>query len=136
MIANFIGAFAFFLVAAFTPFIGLWLNNIAIASLVWVAGGLSAVMLAYRRKELARILLGGSWKIPLVAIVGAMSMVLMLVNFYWDVSTPAIGPSTPQADAILVTIFIVGLVVYFVSYSIRKRQGIDLNLIYSEIPPE
>jgi hypothetical protein len=33
-------------------------------------------------------------------------------------------------------IYVVGLVVYFVAAAIRKGQGVNLNLLYSEIPPE
>jgi hypothetical protein len=60
----------------------------------------------------------------------------MAVNFFFSVTTPALGPSTPQADAVLATIFVVGLVIYWASYSYNKNKGIDLKLVYSEIPPE
>ncbi|MDP9222592.1 MAG: hypothetical protein M3P18_01825, partial [Actinomycetota bacterium] len=30
----------------------------------------------------------------------------------------------------------VGLVVYYVARSVRSRQGIDLDLVYQELPPD
>jgi len=63
-------------------------------------------------------------------------MVFMAANFFFSVTTPAIGPSTPQADAILAAIFITGLVVYAIMYMRNKSKGINLNMVYSEIPPE
>ena len=60
----------------------------------------------------------------------------MIANFYWSVTTPAIGPSTFQADSILAVIFVTGLIVYIVSNSYHKAHGVDLRAIYAEIPPE
>jgi amino acid transporter len=135
-IANFVVACIFFALAAFTPFLGLWLNSIAITSLVWAVASIAAIVLPFKMKGIADVLPGKSWKIPLVSILGFISMVSMIINFYWDATTPAIGPSTFQADLMLLGILIAGIVVFVVSYLTRKSQGIDLRLIYSQIPPE
>jgi hypothetical protein len=95
-----------------------------------------AVVLPFRRNSLVSHLPGAKWKIPLVSIVGAISAIFMAANFFFSVTEPAIGPSTPQADAILAGIFITGVVYYVASYTINKRQGVDLKAVYSEIPPE
>jgi amino acid transporter len=136
LILNFGVAVIFLAVATFTSFIGLFLNSVAIWSVVWFLASLVAVVLPFRKREIASSLPGGGWKVPLLTIIGVISMAFMAVNFYFSVTTPAIGPSTAQADVILAVIFVVGLVVYFTSYFLRKRRGIDLKLIYSEIPPE
>ena len=135
-IANFVGACVFFALAAFTPFLGLWLNSIAIASLVWLVASVAAIVLPFKMKGIADLLPGKSWKVPLVSIVGFISMVCMLANFYWDATTPAIGPSTFQADLILLGIMIAGILVFTISYFTRKSQGIDLRLVYAQLPPE
>jgi APA family basic amino acid/polyamine antiporter len=129
-------AVAFLVVATFTSFIGLFLNSVAIWSIVWFLASLVAVVFPYKKKDIAQSLPGGGWKIPFLTIIGVVSMVLMAINLYFSVTTPAIGPSTPQADVILATIFITGLVVYSTSYYFRKRGGIDIRLVYSELPPE
>jgi len=33
-------------------------------------------------------------------------------------------------------IVVVGLVVFYVSKFVRRRQGIDIDLVYKELPPE
>jgi amino acid transporter len=135
-IVNTIGATLFLVLASFTPYLGIFLNTVTIWSVVWFLGSAVAVILPYKKKELVNFLPGSGWKIPLLAILGAISMAFMAANFYFSVTTPAIGPSTPQADAILAAIFVTGLVVYAIMYLRNKSRGINLNMVYSEIPPE
>jgi amino acid transporter len=135
-IANLIVACVFFALAAFTPFLGLWLNSIAITSLVWLVASVAAIVLPFKMKAIADVLPGKGWKVPLISILGFISMVCMIANFYWDATTPAIGPSTFQADLMLMGILIVGIAVFTVSYMARKREGIDLRLVYTQLPPE
>ena len=33
-------------------------------------------------------------------------------------------------------IVVVGLVVYYVARFLRRRQGVDIDLVYKELPPE
>ncbi len=136
MILNTICAIIFLTLATFTSYLGIFLNSVAIWSIVWFLGSAVAVILPYKKKDLVKSLPGSGWKVPFLSIVGFIAMIFMAVNFFYSVTTPAIGPSTPGADAILITIFVAGLIVYFVSNSINKRKGIDLKLVYADIPPE
>jgi amino acid transporter len=133
---NFVGATAFFFLAAFTPYVGLLLNATAIYCLVWAVGSLCAVVIPFKKKELAAVLPGAKWPIPLISIIGVISTAMMLLSLYWAVTTPAVGPSTALADGVLLTILLVGLAVFYVSSSVRRREGIDLKQVYAEIPPE
>ncbi|HXY82247.1 MAG TPA: APC family permease [Candidatus Saccharimonadales bacterium] len=135
-VLNFIIAAIFLLLATFTPWLGLFLNAVAIWSIVWVLTSLVAIILPLKKKELMSSLPGGTWKIPLVSIVGVISLILMIATFYFSVTTPALGPSTLQADMILSGIFLSGLIVYVASYYDHKKKGANLSMVYSEIPPE
>jgi basic amino acid/polyamine antiporter, APA family len=133
---NFVIAALFLGIASFTPWLGLYLNSVTIWSLLWIVVSVVAIILPFRKRDLVSSLPGGRWKVPLLSIVGVVSLPLMIANFYWSVTTPAIGPSTAQADSILLVIFITGLIVYGISNSFHKSHGVDLKAIYSEIPPE
>jgi hypothetical protein len=75
--------------------------------------------------------------IPLITIAGLVNLFLFSLILYSSFRLPAFsGPVGPVAIAFLVGIYVSGLVIYFIVASIRRRQGIDLNLLYSEIPPE
>jgi len=136
MIVNFLIVMAFVTIATFTPWLGLLLNTAAILCIVWVFASIAAIILPYKRKELSQGLPGSKWKVPFVSIVGAISLVFMLLAAYFAFTVPAIGPSTPQAFTVLAAIFISGLVVFIGGTAIQKGRGIDLSRIYKEIPPE
>ena len=133
---NFVVAAIFVALASFTSFIGLFLNSVALYTIMWALGSAAAIVLPFKRKDLATAIPGSSGKVPLLSILGTVSMLLMVTSLYFNVTTPAVGPSTPEADAILATIFVVGLVVYLSRYFYFKARGLDINRGYAEIPPE
>jgi len=135
-VANFVLAAVFLFIASYTPWLGLYLNSVTIWSILWVVVSAVAIALPYRKRDLVSSLPGARWRVPLLSIAGVITLPLMLAIFYWAVSTPAIGPSTLQADSILAVIFITGIVVYLVSKAYHKAHGINLSDIYAEIPPE
>ncbi len=135
-VLNLVVAAIFLYVAAYTPWLGLYLNSVTIWSILWIVVSIVAILLPFRKRDLVSSLPGGRWKFPLLSIIGVITLPLMIANFYWSVTTPAIGPSTFQADSILAVIFVTGLIVYIVSNSYHKAHGVDLRAIYAEIPPE
>jgi hypothetical protein len=69
-------------------------------------------------------------------IFGFLSVVAMAITFYFAVTTPAVGPSTPDADILLVTIFGSGVLIYIARYFFYKGNGINIGKMLQEIPPE
>jgi hypothetical protein len=50
---------------------------------------------------------------------------------------PTLGlPSVPFTAAVLLIPMAVGVLIFYVSKAVRRRQGIDLGAVYQEIPPE
>jgi protein-S-isoprenylcysteine O-methyltransferase Ste14 len=104
--------------------------------LVWAVGSLAAVFMPYRRKELAQVLPGAKWKIPLISIMGSISFILMCAVFYFASTTSLVGPSTPASATALIMIFVLGGLIFAARSYQLKRQGFSLKAVYSEIPPE
>jgi basic amino acid/polyamine antiporter, APA family len=117
----------------FTSYIGETLNTTTIWSIVWIVVGISAIVFPMRKKDLAKGLPGGP---ALLQLTGVLSIVAMAITFYFAVTTPAIGPSTPAADALLATIFGTGIIIYAARYFYFKGRGLDLGSVLKEIPPE
>jgi len=65
-----------------------------------------------------------------------LTVIGMGATFYWSVTNPAIGPTTPGSLALLVAIFGSGLVIYLGRYFYFKGKGLDLIKGQMEIPPE
>jgi len=136
-LVNIFVAFLFAILAVFTPFLGVLLNSITIWSIVWFLASIVAIYVPFSKfKDSVKVLPGASWRVPLISIVAVFSAIAMALTFYYSVTTPAVGPSTFQSDLVLGAIFGSAIVIYAVSHVLNKRRGIDLGLIYSEIPPE
>lgn len=117
--------------------------------LTFIMVSLSAVLLPYRRPELfaSSPVAWRLGRLPVVSVVGALSIVACLIMQWAYLNDPYSGisldPSTLR-EGILgfgmfllnVGIFLSGLVIYGIARWWRGRQGIDLSLAYREIPVE
>jgi len=126
----------FIYLSTFTTFIGTFLNSTAIFCIIWVIVSLAAIVLPWRRKDIAAAMPGAKWPVPLISIVGFASMIAMGATAYWAFTTPAIGPSTALSDVILGTIFLVGAIIFAIRYVYLRNRGMDLFKSAAEIPPE
>jgi APA family basic amino acid/polyamine antiporter len=70
--------------------------------------------------------------VPVMSIIGAGYAISMGLVAYAGVITD----QAPGANTIMGVLLVVGLLLYGVVYWVRKQQGIDLSLIFKEIPPE
>jgi APA family basic amino acid/polyamine antiporter len=103
----------------------------------------SAIAFPYRRPDLyrnspANVRIVG---IPLLPVVAVLSIAVMIGLAYLVLSYQQLGIATPQLGPLPGFIFmgaliIIGLVIFFVARFVRARQGINLDLIYKELPPE
>ncbi len=100
--------------------------------------GLSAIVFPYRLKDLyktsaAKIEFLG---IPLVVIAGVVSILTEILYGY--VAYNYLLPKSQWGLATIVTIsvIVVSAVLYFVAYAVRKKEGIDISLVFKELPPE
>jgi uncharacterized membrane protein AbrB (regulator of aidB expression) len=79
--------------------------------------------------------------IPLLPIVSVLSILVISGLAYLVLSYQQLGINTAQLGPLPGFIFmgsliVIGLVIFYVARFVRARQGINLDLIYSELPPE
>jgi len=120
-------------IAVYTTYIGQLLNVVTIWTIVWVLIGIAAIAFPFVKKDMAMDLPGGRWLLP---VFGLLTIIGMGTTFYWSVTNPAIGPSTPSSAALLVVIFLSAVVIYAISYYYYKGKGVDISATLKEIPPE
>ena len=70
--------------------------------------------------------------IPLALIGIFVNLIIM----YYAFTDTALGASTPQSEALMVTIFVAGLVYYYVVAAYRKHTGLNISLAFKELPPD
>ena len=79
--------------------------------------------------------------IPVLYIVAPLSIMVMLFLTWCTVTYPALAlagnlDNLWQIPAFMGMIVVIGLVIFYAAKFIRKSQGIDIDLVYRELPPE
>jgi amino acid transporter len=125
----------------FTSFFTIVVNYIVIFSIAFWMASFAAILLPYRRRDLfeqapeaVRRKIGG---IPVMTLLGVGNLILFTLILIASFDTPAFsGPTSGRAIAFVVGIYVSGVVLYFISREIQRRRGVNLDLLYKEIPPE
>ena len=99
--------------------------------------GIAAILLPFRKKELyetspAKKEIAG---IPLITLSGIIQVGFILFLAYEYAAWPGFGISSPAMLFLNFGMIPVGFALYWVIRAARKRQGIDLDLVFHEIPP-
>jgi amino acid transporter len=102
--------------------------------------GLAAILFPYRRKDVFAIAppittkkIGG---VPLISILGVLLIITSLLIGYASLLPALVGPLNPTYVSVIPALFVIGFVVYWVSYAIQKSRGVPIEKIQKEIPPE
>lgn len=110
--------------------------------IAYVLISLTAILLPYRKKEIFESSPIGKYKlggVPWISILGGLSLIVNLYIAYIFVLGPSFtGVTVPTLTSIefVIGIFAACLVVYLIAWGVRRSQGIDLKLSFSEVPPE
>jgi len=101
--------------------------------------GVAAIVMPYRRKELYKTSPANiNWgKVPVLVILGVLSIIVMAGMTYIFIAYPAIGVTHWwYVPIFFASVVGVGLGIYYVSKSVNQRNGVDISLAYKELPPE
>ncbi|QXJ31223.1 APC family permease [Saccharolobus shibatae] len=74
--------------------------------------------------------------IPIVSLIGFPVFGFLLYALYQTWGNPVLLPINFPTILSLVIIYASGIMIYVASYIINKQRGIQMNLIFEEIPPE
>jgi APA family basic amino acid/polyamine antiporter len=121
-----------------------WLALGVLAGVVCVViVGVAAFVFPDRRPDLyraspANVSFAG---IPVLKIVSVLSILVMLFLTWLTLAYPALAlygdsKNVWWVPAFMAGIVVVGLVVYYGAKFVRRSQGIDVDLVYRELPPE
>jgi amino acid transporter len=116
-------------------------NYIVLFSIAFWIASFAAILLPYRRPEIfhsapdyVQRRVGG---IPVITLLGVGNLVLFSMVLYSAFKLPAFsGPTGSEAVLFVIGVYLAGVVWYLVARALNKRRGVDLDLLYREIPPE
>jgi amino acid transporter len=126
---------------AVIPFALGWLNITLAFVLILAIVGLTGAVFPYKNKavyetspKIVRMSIGS---IPVMTICGVLTVILMLAAFVYSYLTPSFsGPTSPLALVVTAALFVSGFAVYYIAKAVRSSQGLDLGLVFKQIPPE
>jgi basic amino acid/polyamine antiporter, APA family len=116
-------------------------NYIVLFSIAFWIASFAAILLPYRRPEIfatapdyVQRRVGG---IPVITLLGIGNLILFSMVLYSAFKLPAFsGPTGSEAVLFVIGVYVAGIVWYLVARVLNKRRGVDLDLLYREIPPE
>jgi len=126
----------------YTPFWKFTLDALVGTGLVLVASILAGTVMPYRKRTKAlweaspasKYKVG---KVPVITIAGILG-----IGFYWIptyylwITDSRYGVNDPLSAVVVIASFAVGAALYYTMKRYRARQGINLDLIYMELPYE
>ena len=122
----------------FTSFITVQVNLVFLFSIVWILSSLSAIILPYRRKSLfeASAAHGRIGGVPSLSLLGVLGLILFGILAYNSTTNPAVGPFALGAQLFIVALIIAPLLIYAASFYYNKAHGLDLRLVFGQLPPD
>ena len=116
-------------------------NYIVLFSIAFWLASWAAILLPYRRPEIfaaapdyVQRRIGN---LPVITLLGVGNLVLFTMVLYSAFKLPAFsGPTGSGAVLFVIGVYLAGILWYVAAKAIQKRRGVDLDLLYREIPPE
>jgi basic amino acid/polyamine antiporter, APA family len=132
------GGIAFVAVLSFSTYFNLVIF-IEVAVLAWAIVLLAGVFFPYRRKEIyekspiANMKVAG---VPIMSVACALGFVAAML-FYMDLFYDAFAAGHAwHSNYILIGWFVGGFIIYWIMWAWRRRQGVNVDLAFKEIPIE
>jgi amino acid transporter len=113
---------------------------VALVGIIGYAGsGLSGMILPKVRKDLFKVsptskhMIGS---IPFISIAGAVWVIYSIICAVLFLGDPRFFLFDPASVAFFIGTYLSGIIVYYAYKAYRRRQGIDVEMAYKEIPVE
>ncbi|HMK82952.1 MAG TPA: hypothetical protein VK503_04490, partial [Candidatus Bathyarchaeia archaeon] len=130
----------------YTPVFAYFLYSSLLSSVAFAITSLAAALFPYARRgifesspELVKKCIGG---VPVITVLGIVGLILEVFISYATVlpgvTPPPSGPLMVQllSYAFVPIVAVIGALIYAVAYLYRKSQGLDLGLLFMQVPPE
>ena len=109
--------------------------------IVYIFVGFAGIAFPFRRKDIFDV--APAWtrrkigNIPMVSIFGVITVILAFILGIISMLPAYTGaPINPLYISLIPIVFIMAIVIYGISYAANKSRGIELSLIFKELPPE
>jgi APA family basic amino acid/polyamine antiporter len=126
-----------------TGFASLTLASTLVIAVTYLGSTIAAILLPYTKKDLYEASPIAKYKIagiPLISVMGTIfGLFLVFLLYEWIIDPNGLyGISYKNTASVIfmAAMYLLAVVIYVVAKLVRKSQGVDLNLVYKEIPVE
>jgi APA family basic amino acid/polyamine antiporter len=115
------------------------LDATLVIAMTFLGSAIAAAVLPWRRPEIynaSPIARYNVFGIPLVTVAATAFAVFLLFCLYQWVTDPVYAVNNPQSLIYMAALYVVALALYVGFRLVRRAQGMDLKMVYSEIPEE
>jgi len=136
-LVSILGGIFFLLLVVYTPYFATLVGMLGLALTILVVC-VAAMLYPFKKKEEFE----GSqiryrvFNAPLITLLGALGCLFLVFMIYRFSVDSVVAANTPTNEIAVLSILVAGVVYYFVAKSVRKRQGVNLELVFREIPPD
>ncbi|HXY72903.1 MAG TPA: APC family permease [Actinomycetota bacterium] len=116
--------------------------GILMGALTWIMPGFNALLSPFTRKDLIRNAPWRAW----LPVLGILWLVFALATYWWAGLKPlfsALGTQkskltylNQQGVSFAIGVVIVAIIIYVIQMIRNRRAGVDLAMLYHEIPPD
>lgn len=119
-------------------FFSVLVEAVAVQLIAMILIGISAMLLPYRRPDAWRSSASTRrvFGIPVVSLSGGLLAILLAAVFFVYMHYEALGIDKPHFLRDTAIILGASLLTFFVARAARSRQGVDVDKLAAEIPPE
>src|SRR5947207_656185 len=120
----------------------LWFSILA-AGLTWIMPGVNALLVRWTRPDLVRDAPFATW----LPALGVVWTVIMVVLYWFAGFKPILDALSGGKESALdylnrtgvtftILLFVAGIVIYVIQWARNNARGIDMRLMYKELPPD
>ncbi|MGH2872715.1 MAG: APC family permease [Solirubrobacteraceae bacterium] len=115
------------------------LDATLVIAITFLGSALAAMVLPYRKPEIYNASPIARYKVlglPLITAASGLFIVFLVFCLYTWVQADAYGVNNDSSLYYMGGMYVLGIVIYVGSKIVRRRQGMDLAMVYGEIPVE
>jgi hypothetical protein len=100
---------------------------------------IAAIVFPYKAKAIYESSVASRYrigKVPIITIAGIMATIYVSALVYFWLSVSSLGVNTPGQLSLWGGSMLVAALIYPIIYLVRRKQGINLGLVFRAVPPE
>jgi basic amino acid/polyamine antiporter, APA family len=115
------------------------LDAVLVTAVAFFGTLIAGMILPWRKRELFENSVVGRYRIagvPVIAVTSGLAAIFLGWNIYQWLTNSTYGVNNRTSLIFMGAMYALAIVIYVIAKLVRRRQGINLKLVYGEIPAE